>query len=235
MKAEISILELFLQAGLLVQGVMVLLLVASLLSWTFIFQRILAIKRARKAYQDFEHRFHMGTDLNKLYDYVATKKGGTTGLENIFRMGFREFIRLNKNEAVAPDIVMENTERAMRVAMVEEEEQLEKHLPFLASVGSISVYVGLFGTVWGIMTAFRALGTMQQATLAMVAPGISEALVATALGLFAAIPAVFAYNRFTQHVHNLLRKYDNILDEFSGLLQRQLYMRQTLKDNFEEA
>jgi biopolymer transport protein TolQ len=230
-KADISILELFFEAGLLVQGVMALLLVASLLSWTFIFQRIYAIRRARKGYKDFEQRFHMGTDLNKLYDYIATKKGGTDGLENIFRMGFREFIRLNKNEGVTPDIVMQNAERAMRVAFAEEEEHLEKHLPFLATVGSVSVYVGLFGTVWGIMTAFRALGTMQQATLAMVAPGISEALVATALGLFAAIPAVFAYNRFTQHVQTLLRKYDNILDEFSGLLQRQLYVRPHHKEN----
>lgn len=223
MKADMSILELVLQASPLVQGVMAILLLMSFLSWTFIFQRGVALMRARKAYKEFEQRFRVGQDLNKLYDYVATKKNTTDGLENIFRIGFREFLKLNKKEAMSEEVVMENTERAMRIAMVEEEEQLERHLPFLATVGSVSVYVGLFGTVWGIMTAFRALGTMQQATLAMVAPGISEALIATALGLFAAIPAVFAYNRYTQHVDNLLRKYDNVMDEFSGLLQRQLY------------
>ncbi len=226
MKADISILELVTQASPLVQGVMLLLLIMSLVSWTFIFQRTFALLSARRTFRDFEQRFRKGADLNKLYDYVATKKGKVCGLENIFRMGFREFLMLKNKETMSHEIVMENTERAMRVALVEEEEELEKHLPFLATVGSISVYIGLLGTVWGIMTAFRALGTMQQATLAMVAPGISEALIATALGLFAAIPAVFAYNRFTQHVQNLLRKYDNILDEFSGVLQRQLHTKQ---------
>ncbi len=227
MKADISILELVMQASPLVQGVMLLLLVMSLVSWTFIFQRTFALLSARRTFRDFEQRFRKGADLNKLYDYVATKKGKVSGLENIFRMGFREFLMLKNKESMSHDVVMENTERAMRVALVEEEEELEKHLPFLATVGSISVYIGLLGTVWGIMTAFRALGTMQQATLAMVAPGISEALIATALGLFAAIPAVFAYNRFTQHVQNLLRKYDNILDEFSGVLLRQLHTKNT--------
>lgn len=223
MKADLSMLDLIIQASPLVQGVMALLLIMSLMSWTFIFQRTFALLRARRAFKEFEKRFRQGGDLNKLYDYIANKKGTTDGLENVFRTGFREFLKLNKKEAMSQEIIMENTERAMRVALVEEEEQLERHLPFLATVGSVSVYVGLFGTVWGIMTAFKALGTMQQATLAMVAPGISEALIATALGLFAAIPAVFAYNRFTQHVDNLLRKYDNLLDEFAGLLQRQLY------------
>lgn len=227
MKAEISILELFIEASPLVQGVMMLLLAASLASWTFIFQRGMMLWRARRLYHEFEERFHLGADLNRLYEHVANKKDQSEGLENVFKSGFREFLKLSKKEQIEPEIIMESTERAMRVALNKEEEKLEKHLPFLASVGSISVYVGLFGTVWGIMTAFRALGTVQQATLAMVAPGISEALVATALGLFAAIPAVFAYNRYMQHVQNLLRKYDNILDEFSGLLQRQLYLRNT--------
>ncbi|HET9843274.1 MAG TPA: protein TolQ [Gammaproteobacteria bacterium] len=234
MQADISLFELFWHASLLVQGVMLLLLIISMTSWTLIFQRGMVIKKASKIFHEFEHKFHLGHDLNRLYDYIASKRERSEGLENIFKAGFREFLRLNKKETMSPKVVMENTERAMRVALAQEEDQLEKHLSFLASVGSISVYVGLFGTVWGIMTAFRALGSMQQATLAMVAPGISEALVATALGLFAAIPAVFAYNRYTQHVQSLLRKYDNVLDEFTGLLQRQIYLKHHADSEREE-
>lgn len=225
MKADISLLDLFFNASLLVQGVMLLLLVISIISWTLIFQRWVVIQRAKQNLADFAHRFHPGADLNRLYEYVSSKRDSAEGLEHIFKTGFREFLKLNKKDLMAPQQVMEGTERALRIAMVEEEDNLEKHLPFLATVGSISVYVGLFGTVWGIMSAFRALGTAQQATLAMVAPGISEALVATALGLFATIPAIFAYNRFSQNVHSLLRHYDNLLDQFIGLLQRQLYGR----------
>lgn len=225
MTSEISIGDLFLHASALVQCVMLLLFVISILSWTFIFQRGLVLWRARTMFKEFEQKFRVGNDLNKLYEYLSNRREKSEGIEGVFKIGFREFLRLNKRDTIKPEVIMEGTERAMRVALVEEEEELEKHLPFLATVGSLSVYIGLFGTVWGIMSAFKALGSMQQATLAMVAPGISEALIATALGLFAAIPAVFAYNRYTQHVHSLLRKYDNVLDEFSGLLQRQLYIK----------
>lgn len=222
MKPEMSLLSLFTDASVLVQLVMLILLVLSIISWTIIFQRGYALRRAKALFEAFEERFHLSNDLNRLYDYISQRRALGDGIEYVFKQGFREFIKLYKCDA-GPEAVMQGTERALRVALAKQEEELEQNLPFLASVGSISVYIGLFGTVWGIMTAFRALGSVQQATLAMVAPGISEALVATALGLFAAIPAVFAYNRYYHQVDNLVRNYDNLAEEFSGALLRRLH------------
>ncbi len=222
MNTDLSLLSLFTDASALVQIVMLILMVLSVLSWTLIFQRGFALKQAQKMFEEFQERFAATADLNRLYDYLAQKRNPGLGIEQVFRAGFREFVRLYKQEAPAT-AVMEGTERALRVALAKQEDDLEQSLPFLATVGSISVYIGLFGTVWGIMTAFRGLGATQQATLAMVAPGISEALVATALGLFAAIPAVFAYNRFFNQVDKLIRAYDNLAEEFSSALHRRLH------------
>ncbi|MGD9591793.1 MAG: protein TolQ [Candidatus Berkiella sp.] len=222
MNTDLSLVSLFTDASALVQIVMLILLVLSVLSWTLIFQRGYALHQAQKLFEEFQERFHLSADLNRLYDYLAQKRNQGLGIEQVFRQGFKEFVRLYKQEAPS-QAVMEGTERAMRVALARQEDELEQSLPFLATVGSISVYIGLFGTVWGIMTAFRGLGSTQQATLAMVAPGISEALVATALGLFAAIPAVFAYNRFFNQVDKLIRAYDNLAEEFSSALHRRLH------------
>ncbi|MBN9287773.1 MAG: protein TolQ [Gammaproteobacteria bacterium 39-13] len=222
MKTDLSLLSLFTDASILVQIVMLILFSLSVISWTLIFQRGYALRQAKRLFDEFHQRFQLTTDLNRLYDYLAQRRNQGLGIEQVFRQGFREFVRLYKQEA-PPAVVMEGTERALRIALTKQEDELEQHLPFLATVGSISVYIGLFGTVWGIMTAFRALGSVQQATLAMVAPGISEALVATALGLFAAIPAVFAYNRFSTMQDKLMRNYDNLAEEFSGALHRRLH------------
>jgi biopolymer transport protein TolQ len=221
-KPELSLLSLFTDASILVQLVMMILLILSVLSWTIIIQRSFALRQAKQVFEAFQQRFQLSTDLNRLYDYLGQRRNQDEGIETVFRQGFKEFVKLYKNDAPS-ESVMQATERALRVALSKQEEELEQSLPFLASVGSISVYVGLFGTVWGIMTAFRALGSVQQATLAMVAPGISEALVATALGLFAAIPAVFAYNRLYHQVDNLIRNYDNLAEEFTGALHRRLH------------
>lgn len=222
MKTDLSLLSLFTDASFLVQIVMLILLGLSVYSWALILQRTKALKQAKQALGAFQDRFNFNQDLNRLYDYLSSKRSGGQGIEQVFRAGFREFAKLYKQDAL-PQAVMEGTERAMRIALARREEEYEQSLPFLATVGSLSVYIGLFGTVWGIMTAFRALGSVQQATLAMVAPGISEALVATALGLFAAIPAVFAYNRFSNQVQILMRQYDNLAEEFAGALLRRLY------------
>lgn len=234
MEADFSLYQLFAQASIIVKIVMLTLLAISILSWTFIFQRAIVLRSTKKRLAEFEKQFNLGSDLNRLYDYLATKKQQGSGIEQIFRAGFREFLRLYKQEAL-PNVVMEGAERALRVALAKAEEELETHLPFLATVGSISVYIGLFGTVWGIMTAFQALGQIQQATLAMVAPGISEALVATALGLFAAIPAVFAYNRYTHHVQQVVRRYDTLAEEFSGILHRRLHTQPWTEEDKIEA
>jgi len=220
-ETDLSLLSLFTDASIVVQSVMLLLLGISVLSWACIFQRGYALRHARKLYKTFEQRFLVTTDLNRLYDYLASRRSMQGGVEQVFRTGFKEFARLYKSEA-SPQVVLNGTERALRVALARQEEALEEHLPFLATVGSISVYIGLFGTVWGIMTAFRALGSVQQATLAMVAPGISEALIATALGLFAAIPAVFAFNRYSNQAQKLIRQYDNLAEDFCSALQRRL-------------
>mgnify|MGYP002629949278 CR=1 FL=1 len=222
MTSDLSILHLILNASLLVQLVMLLLLVVSLVSWSMIFIKRGALQNARAAADIFEKRFWSGNDLNLLYEQV-TRRADPKGLEAIFEAGFKEFARLRKQTGVEPMSVLEGAQRTMRVALSREVEALEVNLSFLATVGSTSPYVGLFGTVWGIMNSFRSLGNVHQATLAMVAPGIAEALIATAMGLFAAIPAVIAYNSFADDVERLHSRYDAFLEEFSTILQRQAH------------
>jgi len=215
---QLSILRLIAQASVPVQGVIAILLLASLSSWAIIFKKNRVIGRARREADRFESRFWSGDDLAQLYRSIESA-GGATGLAGIFEFGFREFARLRQATA-PPDQLLEGSRRAMRVAQLREIDRLEHSLATLATVGSTSPYVGLFGTVWGIMSAFSGLGNVQQATLAMVAPGISEALVATAIGLFAAIPAVVGYNRFADQVSRLELRFDAFIEEFSTILQR---------------
>ncbi|WP_286266718.1 protein TolQ [Thalassotalea atypica] len=220
MSAEISFIDLFLEASLLVKSVMLILLGFSIACWTMIFQRQKALKDAASQLKNFEDKFWSGADLTKLYNEISARQF-VQGIESLFVAGFKEFARLRKSNIQSPQIIVEGTHRAMRVALSREVDSLETHLPFMATVGSISPYIGLFGTVWGIMNSFIALGAVQQATLAMVAPGIAEALIATAMGLFAAIPAVMAFNRFSHQVEKLENSYANFMEEFSSILQRQ--------------
>ena len=226
MSEELGILELIIGASGTVQVVMLILLLASISSWYFIVQRVMLYRRMSDELVDFEAHFWSGVDLAQIYregnDALAD---GTThvGVESIFRAGFKEFSRLSQQSDIEADAILEGARRAMRVATLRESDRLEANLPFLASVGSTSPYIGLFGTVWGIMHSFRGLANATQATLATVAPGISEALIATAMGLFAAIPAVLAYNRFAAKSDSLINRYDTFVDEFSGILQRQTY------------
>ena len=222
MTSNPSIVELILNASILVQIVMLLLLLASIVSWMYIFRKALALRAARRAADNFEQQFWSGGDLNTMYQEVAAIGTNAVGLANIFGAGFKEFARLRKQKASDPMDIVEGAQRAMRVTLSREIDQLETHLPYLATVGSTSPYVGLFGTVWGIMNAFRALGNTNQATIAMVAPGIAEALIATAMGLFAAIPAVIAYNRYSYSVERLVNRYDAFVEEFLTILQRQV-------------
>lgn len=223
MPTDQSFLVYFTDASVVVKLVMLLLLAASVMSWTIIFQRGAFLKRAKQAMAEFEDVFWSGTDLTKLYQEIKSRTEAPEGLENIFSAGFHEFARLRKQN-VAPPAIMEGVQRAMRIAYSREMDKLEQNLAFLATVGSTSPYVGLFGTVWGIMTSFHALSGMQQVTIATVAPGISEALVATAMGLFAAIPAVIAYNRYVNEVERLLNHYDTFQEEFSAILYRQAHV-----------
>lgn len=224
MNESLSLWSLISHASLVVQLVMLILVAASISSWTLIMQRVRYFGLARKEARAFEDQFWSGVELSKLYK-EPTHTSRMSGSELIFRAGFQEYTRLKQQAGAEPDAIMEGAERAMRVALSKEEDKLDQHLPFLASVGSVSPYVGLFGTVWGIMTSFRSLANMQQATIATVAPGISEALVATAIGLFAAIPAVMAYNRFAATSDKLLKQYQNFLDEFSSILHRQAHAK----------
>ncbi|WP_133512043.1 protein TolQ [Candidatus Thiosymbion oneisti] len=221
MYAELSLLDLVLNASIVVQLVLVSLVLASIISWTMIFDRARVLKRARQTTDDFEQHFWSGGDLGALYRDLERDPRGVSGSAAIFRAGFKEYMRLRKGDNGDLMAVLQGTERSMRVALSREMDCLEVNLPFLATVGSTSPYVGLFGTVWGIMHAFHALGNVKQATLALVAPGISEALVATAIGLFAAIPAVVAYNRYANQVERLNNRYQEFMEEFSTLLQRQ--------------
>ncbi|MGR5528533.1 protein TolQ [Vibrio alfacsensis] len=221
MTADISILDLFLQASLLVKLVMLTLLGMSIASWAMIIKRSKVLSQASKSAESFEDKFWSGTDLSQLYQKVKGRKDDIEGTEEIFYAGFTEFARLRKSNANSPAYIMEGTGRAMRVAVAREVDELETSLPFLATVGSISPYIGLFGTVWGIMHAFIALGEVKQATLSMVAPGIAEALIATAMGLFAAIPAVMAYNRLSNKVSKLEHTYVTFSEEFHSILHRQ--------------
>jgi biopolymer transport protein TolQ len=225
MSSELSIITLIREASPVVQIVMAILILASVVSWTFIFQKYREIKRAEETSEEFEERFWSGIDLTDLYRELAKEDYDTEGLENIFLAGFKEFARLRQQPHIGPDAVMEGSARVMRVALNRELERLDERLPFLATVGSTSPYVGLFGTVWGIMNSFRSLGAVKQATLAMVAPGISEALVATAMGLFAAIPAVMAYNRYSTEIGRLASRYEAFTDEFLSLLHRQAHAK----------
>jgi len=225
---DMSIVSLITNASVLVQLVMLLLLVVSVMAWTIIFSKSKALKQAREEMISFEDRFWSGGDLARLYEQ-ANEHSESRGLERIFKAGFKEFIKLRQQGEPDPMAVVEGAQRAMRVKLNREADNLEISLGFLATVGSTSPYVGLFGTVWGIMNSFRALGNVQQATLAMVAPGIAEALIATAMGLFAAIPAVIAYNRFRTDVERLISHYDSFVDEFASILQRQAHTPVTEK------
>ena len=219
MGEQLSVIRLVLQASIPVQIVLGILMLASLSSWAIIFRKRLIIGRARRNADHFENSFWSGGDLAQLYRTIEAR-GGVTGMASIFEFGFREFARQRQQGGTPSDQLLEGARRAMRVAQLKEIDRLEHSLATLATVGSTSPYVGLFGTVWGIMSAFSGLGNVQQATLAMVAPGISEALVATAVGLFAAIPAVVAYNRFADQVGRLEVRYDAFMEEFSTILQR---------------
>jgi biopolymer transport protein TolQ len=223
MQIDLSIINLIMDASLLVKLVMLVLVLASLWSWTIIFSKRFAMRRARRAADSFEDRFWSAEDLSTLYSRITGRGHEPSGMERIFEVGFREFARLRKREGVDPRAVLEGAQRSMRVALNREIEELEHSLSFLATVGSVSPYIGLFGTVWGIMNSFQALGNVHQATLGMVAPGISEALVATAMGLFAAIPAVIAYNRYSSDLDRLFSRYDIFVEEFSSILQRQVH------------
>ncbi|HEK2789014.1 TPA: Tol-Pal system protein TolQ [Proteus mirabilis] len=222
--ADMNVIDLFLKAGLLVKLIMLLLIGFSIASWAIIIQRTKVLNAADRESADFEDKFWSGTDLARLYKESQARRDELSGAEQIFHSGFKEFARLHQANVHAPDAVVNGASRAMRVSFNRELESLETHIPFLGTVGSISPYIGLFGTVWGIMHAFIALGSVKQATLQMVAPGIAEALIATAIGLFAAIPAVMAYNRFTQRVNKLEQSYDNFMEEFLTILHRQAFV-----------
>ena len=221
METELSVWHLIANAGILVQLVMLLLMLASVVSWALIFQRLQVFRKARQAQLEFEDRFWSGMDLGQLYKEVSAEPTPFSGMESVFRAGFKEFSRLRQQSRDA-DAVMEGTQRAMRVAFSREQERLETHLPFLATVGSTSPYVGLFGTVWGIMNSFRGLAQVQQATLSTVAPGIAEALIATAIGLFAAIPAVMIFNKFARDINGFVGALDNFSAEMIASVSRQL-------------
>ena len=219
---DLSIIGLVLNASVLVQLVMLSLLLASLFSWYYVFIKRFQLKRAERQADDFEKQFWSGTELSALYHRAnASRDAGS--LERIFEAGFREFTKLTRQAGMDVAAVMDGTRRAMRATYQREMDNLESHLSFLASVGSVSPYVGLFGTVWGVMNSFRGLANATQATLAAVAPGIAEALIATAMGLFAAIPAVLAYNRFSGDVNRLSIRFDSFMEEFSNILQRQMH------------
>ena len=227
---DLSFISLISNASLLVQLVMALLLLVSIMSWSYIFRKMFAIRSAQTQTEEFERAFWSGGNLNALYEEATSNRrrsGNHTGaLERIFESGMGEFIKAkaifaNKGQ-VDPSAMIDGARRAMRAAYQREMDALESHLAFLASVGSVSPYVGLFGTVWGIMNAFRGLANVQQATLASVAPGIAEALIATAIGLFAAIPAVVAYNRYSHDIDRLAIRFESFIEEFSNILQRQV-------------
>ena len=219
---DMSILSLITNASVLVQVVMLILLLASLFSWYYIFLKFLALRRANELAKEFEKQFWSGADLNDLHQRAMSSREQAGSMERIFESGFREFMKLRKQPGMNVSVTTDGIRRAMRATYQREMDELESHLSFLASVGSVSPYIGLFGTVWGIMNSFRGLSNVAQATLAAVAPGIAEALVATAMGLFAAIPAVLAYNRFAGDVSRLAIRFDAFMEEFSNILQRQV-------------
>ncbi|HYN12702.1 MAG TPA: protein TolQ [Burkholderiales bacterium] len=218
---DLDIWTLIVNASIVVKVVIVLLLVVSFMSWMFIFQKWFAIRRAVAQTEKFEREFWSGNDLNTLYQGAVNHRHSIGSLERVFEAGFREFAKLRGQRGTEPTDMVDGARRAMRATFQREMDFLERHLAFLASTGSVSPYVGLFGTVWGIMHAFRSLANVQQATLAQVAPGIAEALVATAIGLFAAIPAVVAYNRYSHDIERLANRFESFMEEFSNILHRQ--------------
>ena len=220
---DMSVVALITGASVLVQVVMALLLLASLLSWYYIFVKIFSYRRATQLADRFEKEFWSGVGLNELYQSAVNARSSTGALERVFESGFREFVKHRKQPGMDVAVVMDGVRRAMRATYQREIEQLESHLSFLATVGAVSPYVGLLGTVWGIMNSFRGLANVAQATLGAVAPGIAEALIATAMGLFAAIPAVMAYNRFAGDVNRLATRFDSFMEEFTNILQRQVH------------
>lgn len=224
MPEQMSIIEIVANSGPMVLTVLAVLALASLASWVMIFQRWFFLRRVVLDVNEFEEHFWSGIDLRQLYSELDGQED-LTGIETIFVAGFKEYGRLSEQSSADTEAIMQGAQRAMRVALTREEESLETHLVFLATVGSTSPYVGLFGTVWGIMNSFRSLANMTQATLASVAPGLSEALVATAMGLFAAIPAVIGYNRFSARVDVLMKRYNAFSDELTGILYRAAHAR----------
>jgi biopolymer transport protein TolQ len=218
---DMSVVSLITEASIPVQVVMGLLLCLSFMSWWHIFRKLFAIRAAQIATDTFERDFWSGSDLNALFQSAVNDRHSTGALERIFEAGFREFIKLKKQPGVEAGVLLDGARRAMRATYQREMDNLERHLAFLASVGSVSPYIGLLGTVWGIMNAFRGLANVAQATLSHVAPGIAEALVATAIGLFAAIPAVVAYNRFAHDIDRLAIRFESFIEEFSNILARQ--------------
>jgi biopolymer transport protein TolQ len=225
MTIDVSLLKLLFDASFVVQCVMLVLLLASIVSWAFIFQQGKFLQGCFTASENFECTFWSGIDLNKLYNKLCVQEKKLPGLEAVFVSGYKEFLRLQQHANIKTSVILESVDRAMRVALAKELQDMETHLPFLATVQSMSPYIGLFGTVWGIMHAFRELGAVQQATIGMVAPGISEALIATAMGLIAAIPAGIAYNRFINRVDRLSVRYNLFLEELTNILYRRVHVQ----------
>jgi len=227
MDESLSLWSLVMNATLLGKLVMFSLFLISVMSWVVIVQKWIILSDSEKEILRFEKRFWSGMDLSQLYRDGTSKKTGISviGMENLFRSGFKEFTRLRQQPGIDSDAVMEGSQRSMRVALAREEKVLERHLPILSTVASVSVYLGLFGTVWGIMNTFVSLASQSQASLAVVAPGISEALFATEMGLFAAIPAAIAYNRYASKVDSIIHSYETFMDEFSSILHRQAHTR----------
>jgi biopolymer transport protein TolQ len=219
---DLSILHLILEASAVVQAIMATLAAVSFMSWYYIFRKWFAVRKACAQTEDFEREFWSGGDLETLFEEASGAGRESGSMERIFESGFREFKKLRRQSNLEPKDVIDGARRAMRATYQREIDGLDSHLAFLASAGSVSPYVGLFGTVWGIMHAFRGLSNVGQATLSTVAPGIAEALVATAIGLFAAIPAVVAYNRFSHQIDRLSTRFESFMEEFSNILQRQM-------------
>lgn len=224
MSQNINILALILNASLVVQIVILTLILASFISWVIIFQKFLILNNAKKVLANFEDHFWSGMDLKVYFQEIRDYQNEDTGIENVFVEGYKEYLRLRQQNAVG-SVIMQGVQRVMSVSILREQDSLSKHLPFLASVGSISPYIGLLGTVWGIMHSFLALAnSTQAATINIVAPGIAEALIATAIGLFAAIPATMAYNAFGSRSERLLSQYEAIAEEFSSILHRRVFI-----------
>ncbi len=221
LSSDMAILQLVMQASIVVKIVMGILILASLLSWWYIFVKLFTVRRAKKQADEFEREFWGGSDLVGLYQRANAGHYEPAGMERIFEAGFKEYLKLKSRSGADVSALMDGTRRAMKATFQRELDFLEAHLSFLATVGSVSPYIGLLGTVWGIMNSFRGLSSVAQATLAQVAPGIAEALIATAIGLFAAIPAVIAYNRYTAEIDRLANRYESFMEEFTNILQRQ--------------